>query len=66
MAAQSEPSARMLGDEPSGSRLVPTRHPEQGAGNGASKVCSAKVNADERLMEQFIQNLLRALSAWPT
>jgi len=65
MAAQREPVAPVLGDEPSAGRLVSATRPEHGADNGAPKPRSAGVNADVSLMAQLIQNLMHALSGWP-
>jgi len=64
MAAQSDSSTRRLGDDSSGSRLVPASASDPGAGKGANNEPFAPDRPSGSLVEQFLQNLVRALSAW--
>jgi len=66
MAAQSEPRTRTLGEGLSESRLVPASSPELNTAKDATNARSAKGKVDGGRMEQFIHNLLCALSAWST
>jgi hypothetical protein len=68
MTARREASARTLGEGVAGNRLVPAPGPQTAPAAPPSEdlnPCSAEVHAHRSWMNQFLQNLLRALSAWP-